>query len=79
MESAAVKDPKDDKITNRDDSVTNKDGNNNLEKGEQPTNQKRPDEKRVPTITPDNDNGDPGPPVEDGSSNKNGGSARENL
>lgn len=67
MESVEVKDPKDEKIINKDESVTNKDGNNDLEKGKQPTNQKEPDpdKARVPTVTPDNDNGDPGPPAED--------------
>lgn len=79
MESAEVKNPKDDKIINKDDSVTNKDGDNNLEKGEQPTNQKKPDKERVPTVTPDNDNGDPGPPADDNSTNKDGGPAKENL
>lgn len=79
MGNIAIKDPKDDKITNKDDSVTNKDGNNNLEKGEQPTNQTKPDKEYVPTVTPDNDNGNPGPPAEDSSSNKDGGPAKENL
>jgi hypothetical protein len=79
MKSAVINDPKDDKITNKDDAVTNKDGDNNLEKGEQPTDQKKPDKERVPTVTPDNDNGDPGPPAEESSSNKDGGPAQENL
>ncbi len=64
MESFEVKDPKDEQITNKDESVTNKDGDNDLEKGKQPANQKKPDEVRVPTVTPDNDSGDPGPPAE---------------
>lgn len=63
-------DPKDEKITNNDDSVTNKDGDNYLEKGEQPTEQKKPDKERVPTVTPDNDNGEPGPPAEEDSSKR---------
>jgi hypothetical protein len=79
MESIAAKDPGDDQITNKDDSVTNKDGNNSLEKGEQRTHQKKADEKRVPTVTPDNDNGDPGPPVKNNSSNKNGDPSNDNL
>jgi len=79
MKSAVINDPKDDKITNKDDAVTNKDGDNNLEKGELPTDQKKPDKERVPTVTPDNDNGDPGPPEEESSSNKDGGLAQENL
>jgi hypothetical protein len=78
MESAAVKDSKDNKITNKDDSVTNKDGNSNLEKGEQPTNQKRLDEEHVATVTPDNYNGDPAPLIEESSSNKDGRSGQEN-
>ncbi|MDB5023310.1 MAG: hypothetical protein JWP78_1065 [Mucilaginibacter sp.] len=68
MESAEVKDPKDDKITNEDNAVTNKDGDNDLEKGKQPNDQNKPDKKRVPTITPDNENGNPGPPEEEESS-----------
>ena len=79
MENKQVPDPKDERITNKDDSVTNKDGDNNLEKGKQPTEQKKEDEKRVPTVTPDNDNGDPGPPADDSSSNKDGGPSKENL
>ena len=55
MESA-VKDPKDEQITNVDDSVTNKDGDNNLEKGEQQTDQSKPVEKKVLTELSDNDN-----------------------
>jgi hypothetical protein len=79
MKSAVINDPKDDKIINKDDAVTNKDGDNNLEKGKQPTDQKNPDKERVPTVTPDNDNGNPGPPAEESSSNKDGGPAQENL
>lgn len=63
MESMQIRDPKDEKITNQDDSVTNKDGNNNLEKGKQPAEQKNVDGPQIKTVTPDNDNGDPGPPV----------------
>lgn len=72
-------DPKDDKITNKDDSVTNKDGDNYLEKGEQPTDQKKPDKERVPTVTPDNDNGDPGPPAEKDALKKKDNSSRNVL
>jgi hypothetical protein len=60
--------PKDEKITNKDDSVTNKDGDSYLEKGELSTDQEKPDKERVPTVTPDNDNGEPGPPAEEESS-----------
>jgi hypothetical protein len=56
MEGAAVKDPKDDKITNKDDSVTNKDGDNNLEKGKQLSDQNDADKKDVKAVTSSNDN-----------------------
>jgi hypothetical protein len=36
----------------------------NLEKGKQPTVQNKPDDKRVPTVAPDNDSGKPGPSTE---------------
>jgi hypothetical protein len=65
MEDTEPKDPKDEQITNKDDSATNKDGDNYLEKGKQPSEQNKPDEVRVPTVTPDNGNGDPGPPEKD--------------
>lgn len=70
MESAAINDPKDEHILNKDDSVTNKDGDNYLEKGERPTDQNSPDKERVPTVTPDNDNGEQEPPTEDKPSKK---------
>ncbi len=85
MENTAVNDPIDDQITNDDNSVTNKDGDNNLEKGEQPTEQNNPDPVRVPTVTPDNDNGDPTPPKkgenseDEITSNKGQGPKGENL
>jgi|GEM_PF-1022584 hypothetical protein len=63
MESAVVNDPKDEHILNKDDSITNKDGDNYLEKGEQPATENKPDPKQVPTVTPDNDNGEPGQPA----------------
>jgi len=75
MEITSIKDPKDEQITNKDDSVTNKDGDNYLEKGSQPTEQKKADDVRVPTVTPDNDSGDPGPPAED---ERNKDSGKEN-
>ena len=58
MESVEMKDPKDDKITNKDDAVTNKDGDNSLEKGKQPTDQKKTDKRREPIVTPGNENPD---------------------
>ena len=70
MESEVRSDPKDEQILNKDDSITNKDGDNYLEKGEQPTDQNKPDPKRVATVTPDNDNGEPGRPAEDKPSKK---------
>ena len=80
METTIVKDPKDDKILNKDDSVTNKDGDNDLEKGKPPTFQKKPDEEGLPTVRPDNENGEPGPPAEEENlPSKDGGPARENL
>jgi hypothetical protein len=75
-----LNDPKEEQITNNDTSVTNKDGDNNLEKGEQETEQESPDAERVKTVTPDNENGDPGPPEEgEDTSNKGKGPAGENL
>lgn len=64
MEHVQTRDPKDEQITNRDDSVTNKDGDNDLEKGTQPTDQPQNGDVQVPTVTPDNNSGDPGPPAE---------------
>ena len=71
--------PKDEQILNKDDSITNKDGDNYLEKGEQPTDQNKSDQKRVPTVTPNNDNGEPGPPAEDKPSKKNAETQRHIL
>jgi hypothetical protein len=56
--------PKDEQITNQDNSVTNADPDTETEKGLQENEQEKPDDVRVPTVTPDNDNGDPGPPSE---------------
>jgi hypothetical protein len=55
MESAAVKDPKDDKITNKDESVTNKDGDNNLEKGARKDSREEIKDQSG-TVIPSNDN-----------------------
>ncbi|MDB5032378.1 hypothetical protein [Mucilaginibacter sp.] len=76
MENTAYNEPKDDQITNDDTAVTNKDGDNDLEKGEQPTEQNNPDEERIPTVTPDNDNDDP---EDENTSNKGQGPKGENL
>jgi hypothetical protein len=74
--------PKEEQITNDDHSVTNHD-DDGLEKGELATEQNKPDDQRVPTITPDNDSGEPGAPAsekeEEDSSNKGKGPAGENL
>ena len=53
--------------------------NSNLSKGNQPTVQNKPDDKRVPTVAPDNDSGKPGAPAKKDSSNKGKGPAGENL
>jgi hypothetical protein len=79
MENVQSRDPKDDQITNKDDSITNKDGDNYLEKGEQPTEQNKPDKERVPTVTPDNENGDPGPPAKEIKDPKDADKERERL
>jgi hypothetical protein len=79
MANSAAKSPKDDQITNKDDSITNKDGDNYLEKGKQPTDQDKPDKERVPTITPDNDNGEPGAPAKESKDAKDPDKERERL
>lgn len=70
MESTVMSNPKDEHILNKDDSITNKDGDNYLEKGEQPTDQDKPEQERFPAVAPDNENGEPGPPVGDKPSKK---------
>ncbi|RYY34072.1 MAG: hypothetical protein EOP46_14605 [Sphingobacteriaceae bacterium] len=40
-------------------------GGHDLTKGNQPTEQKKPDDERVHTVAPDNDSGAPGPPAEE--------------
>jgi hypothetical protein len=49
------------------------------EKGKQPEVQDKQDEQRVKTVTPDNENGDPGPPADQESSNKGKGPKGEDL
>lgn len=58
----------------------------NTQKGAQPEEQQNPDDVRIPTVTPDNDSGDPGAPDEkensaedEESSNKDAGPKGENL
>ena len=70
MENAAMNSPKDEQILNKDDSITNKDGDNYLEKGEQSTDQNKPDQKQVLTGTHDNDNREPVPSTEEKPSKK---------
>jgi hypothetical protein len=48
-------------------------------KGKMPKEQNKSDAPRVKTVTPDNDNGDPGPPAKKDSSNKGKGPKGENL
>jgi hypothetical protein len=48
-------------------------------KGKLPNEQNKPDAPRVKTVTPDNDNGDPGAPAKTNSSNKGKGPKGENL
>lgn len=70
MEITAIKDPKDNQIINKDESVTNKDGDNYLEKGEQPIDQKDPAGEQVPALKPDNGVEHTDPLVEEGTSKK---------
>lgn len=54
--------------------------NNDNTKGRQPEVQDQKDDPRVKTVTPDNENGAPGPPdAEEDSSNKGQGPKGENL
>ena len=73
MESAIIKDPKDDQITNKDDSVTNKDGDNYLEKGEHPTDEMKPDKERMQATS---NTEEPVRPVEEGNPKKDSKSKR---
>ncbi|MBB5394825.1 hypothetical protein [Mucilaginibacter sp. AK015] len=50
-----------------------------LDKGGEPNVQDKPDDTRVKTVVPDNDNGGPGPSTEENSSNKGQGPSGENL
>lgn len=70
MESVAMNSPKDEQILNKDDSITNKDGNSYLEKGEQPTDQTKPQEMQAPAVVPDNGNTEPEPAPEEKPSKK---------
>ena len=54
-------------------------GDSALSKGATPTEHNKPDEERVDTVVPDNDNGTPGAPAGEDSSNTDGGPSEENL
>lgn len=79
--------PIDEQITNDDNSVTNKDGDNMLEQEEGANVQNKPDEVRVPTVTPGTEDNDPADDVieddkgkeEEDPSNKGQGPKGENL
>ncbi len=47
-----------------DDLIGENTGDSALDKGNEPGTQDKPDDPRVKTVTPDNDNGDPGPSTE---------------
>jgi len=78
METTESTNPKDERITNDDNAITN---NEDTATSQQPNEQDKPDEVRVPTITPGNENGDPTPDAEpeDDTSNKGKGPKGENL
>lgn len=69
-------DPKNKDITNNDSTGKDDDlpgenaGDSALDKGEEPGVQDKPDDTRVKTVTPDNDNGNPGPSEEEPATNK---------
>ncbi|WP_462265750.1 hypothetical protein [Mucilaginibacter sp.] len=80
-----VKNPKDEKdIADNNNAGSNDDvtgenaGDSELSKGSHATEQNKPDDTRVDTVVPDNDNGAPGPSTEE-SSNKGQGPSGENL
>jgi len=53
--------------------------NSDLRKGTQAGEQNKQDNTLIKTVTPDNDNGDPGKPAQKNSSNKGKGPSGENL
>ena len=74
--------PIDEQITNDDNSVTNKDGDNMLEQEEGANVQDKPDEVRVPTVTPGSEpiaEDDTDSETEVNPSNKDEGPKGENL
>ena len=66
------------KDNEHDDQIGENAGDSALSKGSLPTEHTKEDDKRVDTVVPDNDNGEPGPSTEE-SSNVDGGPAGENL
>ncbi|HEK21826.1 MULTISPECIES: hypothetical protein [unclassified Mucilaginibacter] len=63
---------------NNEQIATNTD-DNELDKSEVTSVQDKPDDTRVKTVVPGNDNGEPGPPSSEDSSNKGQGPSGENL
>ena len=53
-----------DSTDNSDDTLGDNKGDAALAKGNEPGTQDKSDDPRVKTVTPDNDNGDPGPSTE---------------
>ncbi|MDB5111234.1 MAG: hypothetical protein JWR67_2348 [Mucilaginibacter sp.] len=76
--SDEIKAHNDDSNVHDDTTGENSGADTGLAKEDKPIEQNKEDEKRVPTVTPGNDSGDPGAPDED-TSNKNEGPAKENL
>ena len=82
-ENDNVQDPNEEKTRAQTDNPGNDDigenaGDSELSKGSTPNVQDKPDDTLVDTVTPDNDNGTPGPSTEE-TSNKDGGPSDENL
>jgi hypothetical protein len=77
-------DPKDQQATDNDnasahdDTIGENTGDTSVEKGESPGVQDKPDDTRVKTVTPDNDN-DALSQSDDSQSNKDQGPSGENL
>jgi hypothetical protein len=96
FDKAQTADPRNKDVANydstdkSDDTLNENKGDAALAKGNEPGTQDKPDDPLVKTVTPDNDNGDPGPSTEPvtnssaeqpitNSSNKGQGPAGENL
>lgn len=83
--------PNYDSTDKSDDTLNENKGDAAIAKGNEPGTQDKPDAPLVKTVTPDNDNGDPGPPADKpvtnssaeqpitNSSNKGQGPSGENL